>query len=99
MIGAEFIVAFVMAADSGSSGNVIQLILGASGIIGVTGALVAIFKLRPEMTGMAVEQTQAAAMEWYKIAQDRREEIERLEHEVETWRTRALDAEARLRGD
>lgn len=76
---------------------VVQLVLGGFGLTGVIGAIVALWKVRPEVNSAAVTQSQGA-METMKTLNDELEQAhERAGRDRDEWRERALAAEAQLR--
>jgi hypothetical protein len=80
-----------------SADLIVQLVLGGFGLTGVIGAIVALWKVRPEVNSAAVTQSQGA-METMKTLNDELEQAhERVGRDRDEWRTRALAAEAQLR--
>lgn len=67
----------------------VQLIIGCTGISGLIGAVVAVYKLRPDINSAAVTQSQGA-MESMRMLN------EQLEQDRNYWRQRAIDAERRV---
>lgn len=57
------------------SASLVQAVLAAFGASGILGALVALFKLKPEANSMAVTQLQGVAMEWARLYQQVAEEM------------------------
>lgn len=77
------------------SAGLVQVIIGGFGLTGIVGAGVALFKLRPEVNQMAVTSTQLAAGEWQKLYDSCKADLVQVEKERDTWRDRALKAEAK----
>jgi hypothetical protein len=69
--------------------TLIQLVLGAFGMSGVVGAVVALLKLRPEVNSAAVTQSQGAVTTMQMLMDEQRADRD-------SWRARALAAEAEL---
>lgn len=68
----------------------VQIILGGLGTTGVVGAVVALYKLRPDLNSAAVTQSQGA-METMRGLN------EELTQDRDYWRKRAVDAEKQVR--
>lgn len=65
---------------------VVQILFGVLGAGGLTGAVVALYKLRPDVNSAAVTQSQGA-METMRVLN------EQLESDRDYWRKRAIDSE------
>lgn len=76
---------------------IVQLVLGGFGLTGVTGAIVALFKIRPDANSAAVTQSQGAMETMQKLNDELEQSLERTQRERDDWRERALAAEAQVR--
>lgn len=75
----------------------VQLVLGGFGLTGVAGAIVALFKIRPEANSAAVTQSVGAMETMQKLNDELEQALERKNEECREWRVRALAAEAQIR--
>ena len=73
-------------ASTDNSNLLVQLLLGGFGVSGVVGAVVAIYKLRPDVNSQAVVQAQGAMESMPSLNED-------LTKDRSYWRDRAIAAE------
>jgi hypothetical protein len=77
-----------------ATGVILQVVLGGAGVTGVIGAIVALYKLRPDVNSAAVVQAQGAMEIMAHLNDELKSELERRDLDAETCRAKIKEQEA-----
>lgn len=86
-----------MLASFASSGTLVQLALGGFGLTGLIGAVVAVYKLRPDINSAAVVQAQGTMDMMKQLVDELREELDRAHKEIELFQARVVEQEGLIK--